>query len=228
MFVFGGKVWYNMLKFSLLFLSMNLFPQDTSYSEAFDTMSRILLDTVSVVTDADTDLTRLAECRAKSSKLETEADMQTHSIIQKLHKSPNPPYDRNDIFSLVEWVDEIIDRIDHFMHDIEIYGISESRHYLGLFTPLYLQWGTDTQKVLRKLFEPTFDADAILKSAIMLRSIGSHGETAYEKSLRDLFATCKDPILIIKWKAIIEAMRSITRAYKTLGSIIEDILMKNW
>ncbi len=206
---------------------MNLFPQDTSYANAFNKMADILQETVTVIATADRDFTKLAEYRARSSKLETEADIITRSILQKINTSSATPYNRNDIADLTEGVDDIIDHIDHLIHDIDIYGIHKNRDYLGVFVPLYLQGASDTKKALNRLFEQTPTNDSVLSPILALRSIGSHGETAYEANLRDLFTTCKNPILVIKWKAIIESMRSVTRAYKTLANIIENILTKN-
>lgn len=190
-------------------------------------MAHHLQEIVAVVVDADANFTKLSEYRARSIELEDASDKLTHEIFQRLNTSFITPYDRDDIFKLTEGVDEIIDRIDHFINDIDIYGITENRHYLGSFAPLYLEWATDTKKALKRLFEANHSSESILKSVIALRQVGSHGEIAYESNIRDLFATCDDAILIIKWKAVIEAMRSVTRAYKELANIIEDILMKN-
>lgn len=210
-----------------LLFSMNIFPQDNSYALAFGKMAGFLQEIVAVVIDADANFTKLSEYRAQSVKLEETADKLTHEMFQKLNSSFITPYDRDDIFDLIEGTDEIIDRIDHFINDIDIYGITENRHYLGAFAPLYVQGAVDTKKALKRLFEKNHAVESVLKSVIALRAVGSHGEVAYENNLRDLFATCNDPILIIKWKAVIEAMRNVTRAYKALANIIEDILMKN-
>lgn len=206
---------------------MNIFPQDNSYALAFGRMTVLLHEIVDVVVNADANFTKLSEYRAQSVKIEESSDKITHEVFQKLNTSFVTPYDRDDIFALTEGTDEIIDRIDHFINDIDIYGITENRHYLGAFAPLYVQGAADTKKALKRLFEKNHSSESVLKSVIALRAVGSHGELAYENNLRDLFATCNDPILIIKWKAIIEAMRNVTRAYKALANIIEDILMKN-
>lgn len=103
------------------FYFMNLFPQDKSYALAFSKMAHLLQDTVNIVVDADADFTKLSEYRARSIELESAADTLTHEIFQRLNTSFITPYDRDDIFKLTEGVDEIIDRIDHFVNDIDIY-----------------------------------------------------------------------------------------------------------
>jgi uncharacterized protein Yka (UPF0111/DUF47 family) len=205
---------------------MNLFPQETSYAETFNQLGEVVLHAVDIFVQVDKKISHIQEYKAQMSKLEMEGDMLVQSITQKFNTTLVTPFDRADMARLVEWVDDLIDGINHCIHDMDTYGIPSHHSYFRPFGEIFLQWAGETKKILNAIFEKSVSRDTILKSILVLRGVGSHGETVYETSLRDVFSTCSDPILVIKWKSLIESMRSITRSYKSLAKVIESILMK--
>ena len=59
--------------------------------------------------------------------LEHEADVITHSVIDRIHRVFITPFDREDIHLLVQELDDVIDMIDGAARRAGMFGINESR-----------------------------------------------------------------------------------------------------
>ena len=155
---------------------------------------------------------------------EHEGDRITRDLIQLLNTQYVTPFDREDIFALATAIDDVVDHIEEATDLLELYGIeSPTRqsieqariltaavgHLCTALTSLKTQRGV--QEELIKLKEREDEGDRVLRDAIA-----------------DLFRDERiDPLTVIRWKDIFEALEEALDAAETAANVVGNIVVKN-
>jgi uncharacterized protein len=156
--------------------------------------------------------------------VEHEGDRITRDLIQLLNTQYVTPFDREDIFALATAIDDVVDHIEEATDLLELYGIElptrqsieQARiltaavgHLNAALTGLKTQRGV--QQELIKLKELEDEGDRVLRDAIA-----------------DLFRDERiDPLTVIRWKDIFEALEEALDAAETAANVVGNIVVKN-
>jgi uncharacterized protein len=156
--------------------------------------------------------------------VEHEGDRITRDLIQLLNTQYVTPFDREDIFALATAIDDVVDHIEEANDLLELYGIElptrqsieQARiltaavgHLNAALTGLKTQRGV--QQELIKLKELEDEGDRVLRDAIA-----------------DLFRDERiDPLTVIRWKDIFEALEEALDAAETAANVVGNIVVKN-
>jgi predicted phosphate transport protein (TIGR00153 family) len=173
--------------------------------------------------DNPTDLEARAE-RVK--QIEHECDEITHAVVEGLHKTFITPIDRNDIYTLITRMDDIMDLVEAAADRLSLYDmkvmtkeagdlarclVSSAEHVLGAVTGI------------RTIGKP----DGILEHCIEINRLENVADTILRSALARLFRDEKDPISVIKWKEIYETLESATDRCEDVANIIEGVVLEN-
>ena len=63
--------------------------------------------------------------------------------------------------------------------------------------------------------------------AVEINRLENEADRAYQNAIRDLFDTETDPILIIKWKELLDMLEKITDACEDVANVIEGVVVKH-
>jgi predicted phosphate transport protein (TIGR00153 family) len=156
--------------------------------------------------------------------VEHDGDRITRDLIQLLNTQYITPFDREDIYELATAIDDVVDNIEEATDLLELYGvesptrqaIEQSRilteavgHLCNALAGLRARRGV--QDELTKLKELEDEGDRVLRDAIA-----------------DLFRDERiDPLTVIRWKDIFEALEDALDACETAGNVIGNIIVKN-
>jgi uncharacterized protein len=156
--------------------------------------------------------------------VEHEGDRITRDLIQLLNTQYVTPFDREDIFALATAIDDVVDHIEEATDLLELYGIESSTrqaieqarilaaavsHLCAALNGLKTQRGV--QEELIKLKELEDEGDRVLRDAIA-----------------DLFRDERiDPLIVIRWKDIFEALEDALDAAETAANVVGNIVVKN-
>jgi uncharacterized protein len=104
-----------------------LIPRDEQFFEMFADLARRVTAAARLLDKmfAEPDQLRVHATAIKD--LEHEADVITHSVIDRIHRVFITPFDREDIHQLVQELDDVIDMIDGAARRAGMFGINESR-----------------------------------------------------------------------------------------------------
>ncbi|HBY56206.1 MAG TPA: DUF47 domain-containing protein, partial [Coxiellaceae bacterium] len=132
-------------------------------------------------------------------EIEHKGDLQTHEIIRTLNKSFITPFDREDIYSLASSLDDIIDAIDTLAQHIIIYHIDK-------ITPEAKELGFIILKACQTVEKAVAMLDNkpqhIFEYCVEINSLEGEADRVRADAISRLFDEEKDPIFLIKWKAI--------------------------
>jgi predicted phosphate transport protein (TIGR00153 family) len=156
--------------------------------------------------------------------LEHVGDGLTHDIIQLLNTHYVTPFDREDIYQLATAVDDVVDHVEHACDLLGLYGIeSPSRQSL------------EQCAILVSACERLSAALAQLKSRrgiqdtlVELKQLEDDADRIVRDAIAALFTDPRiDPLIVIRWKDIYEALEDAMDACETAANVIGNVVVKN-
>jgi uncharacterized protein Yka (UPF0111/DUF47 family) len=200
-------------------------PKETDFFTMFEkaalnvNKSSILL--VEMMEDLST-----AEIKAKEIyNTEQEGDMLTHEVMRKLNKTFLTPVDREDIHSLVNCLDDVLDLI---------WATADRVMLFKLNTPM--PEALELSKTLNETTDFIIKAIGCLKDkkyayiqeyCIEINRLENRGDRIFRKGRVKLFDNIKDPIMVIKWKEVYEHLEEANDTCEDVADILESIVLKH-
>lgn len=172
------------------------------------------------------DATKMQERAIKLHEIENKADENLHNLKDFLLKDFLPPIDREDILSIAHQIDNIIDGIDEIIINMSIYSITNIRPEMKELLDLLVGTVTKTSALLVE-FKNLKHKDVIRQKCIEVNHLEEQGDRLHEKAIKGLFIVDTNPIEIIKWTNIFEAIETSFDACENVADCIEEVLMKN-
>ena len=157
--------------------------------------------------------------------LETECDMQAHKILNAMNTTRTPLFAREDLFSLIREIDDIVDGLEEVANRFGVFNVEEIRPDAKKMADIVIQAINELSAMFEHLSEIKKPA-ALLEHIIEVNRIENEGNLIYRKALANLFSDEKDPIEIIKWKHIYEKMETSIDACESVANMIEGVIMK--
>jgi len=167
------------------------------------------------------------ECWSKAKDIEHEADKVTRSIIKELNDSFITPLDREDIYSLAERLDSIVDSIENAIQNVCLYEIKEKKPGVVEFAKLILSASDNLDKLVNECFERKINTKNINEWILKIHDLEDEGDLVFQQAMKGLFQESKDPVEIVKWKDIFEDLESIMDQFKKVSSSTVGVIVKS-
>ena len=155
---------------------------------------------------------------------EHEGDRLTHEVIDLLNRTFVTPFDREDLVTLAFAVDEAPDKIESATELLGLYGVeAPTRHSIRL-CGLLVQATEELAALLGRLRDLRGSADEIRR----IKAIEDEADTVARAARASLFKDDRiDPVLVIRWKGIYEALEDAVDACDTAASRVGNMLVEN-
>lgn len=154
-------------------------------------------------------------------QIEKRGDEITHLIFNKLYTTFVPPLDKDDIKSLAEGIDDILDRIYLVAKRIVFYRCYPLRPPVIQLSHLILK----ASKKINKAIACLPHVDELQNFVIQLKSIETEADEIAHKRVALLFKD-HDPLDLIKWKDLYQALEDTTDKAEDLAKTIEGVVIK--
>lgn len=158
--------------------------------------------------------------------IEHKGDKITRKIIEKLNHAIITPIDREDIHLIARKTDMVIDLVENIISNIYLYKLETKIFGVDEFADIIFHSSCNVAKLLDQLKSLKF-TPAFQETVTKIHRLEGRGDKVFEKSIVRLFDNEKDPILVIKWKNVLEDLELVTDLCKNLSSIIEGVVIKS-
>ena len=167
----------------------------------------------------------LKEISLVMKEYESKGDTFIHELIVDLNKTFITPIEREDILQLAMKMDDVLDGLEECTAYYEMLSFTEIDEYILKFIDFIYKATLEISKALqllanKKLLE-------MRKHAIEIKDIESKCDDVLRTSIKQLFATQKDPIKLIKYKEIYEMLEQVSDSCQDVANTIETIIMRN-
>jgi uncharacterized protein Yka (UPF0111/DUF47 family) len=155
---------------------------------------------------------------------ETAGDAITHDLIQLLNTQYITPFDREDIYELATALDDVVDNIEEASDLLGLYGVEQPTRQ-----------SVEQCRILVGAVEHLCNALASLKGfrgvqneLVALKNLEDEGDRLVRDAIAELFRSPQiDPLIVIRWKDIYEALEAALDACETAANVLGNIVVKN-
>jgi hypothetical protein len=198
-------------------------PKDNKILGQLSEMSVLILEGAQVLTETLEKFENLGEYASKIRLIEHKCDEITHSIINLLNETFVTPIDREDIHTLVNSLDNVIDCIDVIINRIDLYKV-KNRIEFGLQLAEIL---LSQAQLLMEVVQHLEDHKNSFSKLITVRNLETEGDIVFRQAITELFENEKDIVELIKKKELLELFEKAVDRCQTVTIVVEAILIKN-
>lgn len=185
-----------------------------------EAMGRKLKDTVS-----ETDFDKRATLIRDLEDLEHSNDDLTHQVFTELGKNFITPFDREDIHSLANALDDICDYIYASGKKINFYKINPNDPGIQKMADIILEGVLSVKNAvleLRNMKNMRNITDALVK----VNSLENQADDIFDLSIEKLFDTEQDAKEVIKKRELYQTLEMVTDKCEDAANVIETIVVK--
>ena len=156
-------------------------------------------------------------------EVEHQCDFLTHEIIQRLNKTFVTPIDREDIHAMARALDDVMDAIDSAAALVPLYRIQKIRFGARELTSVIIQQTGE----LRTAIEALEARKGVLERAIEINRLENEADRIHKQAVGQLFDEEKDPLVVMKWKEILDLLEIATDRCEDVANLLENIVVKH-
>ena len=205
-------------------------PKEPKFFPLLDNLAETVLDASRLLVDF-VEKKRNNEDISESYNLikrqERKGDRITQTIFDALSSTFITPFDREDVHSLANKLDDVLDAINSCAKRINIYNPKTMPPEALEIAKLLTEGAKDLQQCILKLHNLKKHSSEVLNLCEELHVMENKGDDIYENFIKHLFENEKDTIELIKLKNIMEELEQATDAEEHAGKVIKTIIVKN-
>jgi predicted phosphate transport protein (TIGR00153 family) len=161
----------------------------------------------------------------RMAQIEHRGDNAAHTIIQRLNKTFLTPFDRQDVHALAMEMDDITDMIHNIVSRLRVYNITGVDRKLVEFAVVIEQSVRAVSKAVGGLRHGK-NARVVFDACVEVNRLENVGDVMRDQALTELFATAKDPIMVIKWKDIYQDAETVLDVCEDVVHVVDSIMVK--
>lgn len=164
---------------------------------------------------------------ARIKQIEHETDVITHTCVERLHKTFITPLDRDAIHQLITRMDDVMDYIESAAIAVSLYELTEMTAPARALADVLVRATEAVAVAVAGLQHVKRRADDILKACIEVNRLENEGDEILRGALAELFRGATDPLLVLKWKEIYEALENATDRCEDVANVIEGVVLEH-
>ncbi len=160
------------------------------------------------------------------SDLEHQGDRITHNTVLALHQTWITPLDRENIHGLVSRLDDVLDLIDSASDRFVLYKLKEGRSEALELAKILHASCVEIERAMSML-QNMKDVKPLLE---LCRKINEHeheADAVFRRGLARLFDERTEPLELMKWRDIYDALETATDRAEDVANIIEGIVLEH-
>jgi uncharacterized protein len=205
----------------------NFLPRNTKFFDYFDRDTEVLVRTAECFCHFLESSADPKGSSAKLKELEHEADRLTHEAMELLHRSFITPLERGDLRRLILALDEIVDYLDDAARRIALYEVGTILPQVCAMGKVLVDLARSVQAAVHDLRNLRKKNNRVLEHCIEIQRLENLGDHLHHIALATIFKTGLDPLLVMKWKEIVDLIELAMDAAEEVAHVIEGIVLEN-
>ena len=156
-------------------------------------------------------------------EVEHKSDVLTHELIQRLHRTFVTPLDREDIHELARSLDDVMDAIDASAAIVRLYRIKRVRPEARELARIIKASADQVLGALQSLERRA----GIAEHAVEINRLENEADRVHQHAVGALFDEEQDPLVVIKWKEILDFLEDATDRCEDVANVVEGVVVKH-
>jgi len=163
---------------------------------------------------------------ARIKEIEHETDVITHTCVEHLHTTFITPIDRDDIHRLITRMDDVMDYVESASERIALYELREMTPEVRELADVLVRATEEVALAVAGLRDLK-RAQAVLDHCIEVNRLENEADEILRNAVATLFREASDPLLVMKWKEVYEALENATDRCEDVANIIEGVVLEH-
>jgi predicted phosphate transport protein (TIGR00153 family) len=204
-----------------------LTPKDKKFFPLFQQSTKNLIELAETLHEAvNAPLQQREELFNKMTELNELGEKISHDTYVELNKNFITPFDREDIYSLVNSMDNVSGFINGAASRIRLYQVDKITKSIRKLTEINLEACQQIDIAIKQL-ENFKNLKKVIESCNRINKLESKSDNVYDKAVSELFENESDAKNIIKYKEVLSALETATDKCKSVASVLESITIKH-
>ena len=160
------------------------------------------------------------------SEKEATGDRLIHETVKRLHETWITPLDRNDIHNLISRLDDVLDFIEAVAERLVLFEIRQVRPGSIDMARLLLKACEDLHRAMMALPKLSDHSKELLDICIEINRLENEADGIYRREIADLFKAGNDPLMVLKWRDILDNIEEATDRCEDVANIVEGIVLE--
>lgn len=156
---------------------------------------------------------------------ETSADSITHETIKRLHETWITPFDRDDIHALITRMDDVLDLIEAAAERIVLYRVVVAPPEALELANLLVE-SCDVLAKAVALLGTMSRAPELLELCVEVNRLENAADSVHRRAMADLFKPGNDPLMVMKWRDILDGLESATDRCEDVANVLEGVVLE--
>jgi len=201
-----------------------LLPKEEKYFDMFNNMAARVMEGALLLQKLFRDFERHAEYADQIKDIEHTCDEITHDIVRRLNQTFITPIDREDIHALAGQLDDVIDYIEYVSRRTVLFRIEKTSSYAQRLCDVVVRMVSTLEQAVVALGR---HGDTVMQKCVELHALENEGDLIHHEAVENLFDNEHDPIRLLKWKELYEALEETIDKCEDASNTLEAIVLKN-
>jgi hypothetical protein len=201
--------------------------KEETFSDQFEELAEKIQEGTNLLLEILDRYEHAGEKIPKLKDIEREADVITHRVYNKLHKTFITPLDREDIYALANKLDSILDLVEEAGAKMSLYKIKGPIPEIRELAQILSKAVFLIRKIIYDMRHHSKNFKVIMDACVEINTLENEGDQILRKSMVQLFEREDDVIELVKWKEILELVEEATDICEDISNVIEGILLKH-
>jgi uncharacterized protein len=161
--------------------------------------------------------------QAQVKELENKGDDLTRQIIELLNTQYITPFDREDIYELAKAIDDVVDFIENASDLLTLYKVERPMPQSLEQCRILVEAAEHLSRAIGEL-RGLRNAERHL---VEVKAREDEADSLLREAIAGLFENHVDPVEVIRWKDIFEALEDAIDACETVADVVGNIVVKN-
>ena len=158
---------------------------------------------------------------------EAAGDRLIHETLKRLHETWITPFDRYDIHALISKLDDVLDFIESVAERAVLFEIREVRPGSIDMARLLVKACEYIHRAMLSLPKLSQNSKALLDICIEINRLENETDAIYRREIADLFGSGNDPLLVLKWRDILDNLEDAADRCEDVANTLETVVIKN-
>jgi uncharacterized protein len=198
-------------------------PKTTEFYDLFTRAGENLLATARLAEQRFREFPKTSVGNDDVKELENQGDELTREIIALLNTQYVTPFDREDIYELAKAIDDVVDYIEHASDLLGLYQVDSGMEQSVEQCRVLVEAAEHLSKALAELRQ----LRRIEPHIVAVKRLEDEADRIERTAIAALFREDVDPLTVIRWKDIFEALEDAVDACETAADLVGNIVVKN-
>ena len=204
-------------------MRLALVPKTTEFYDFFTRAGENLLATARLAEQRFNEFPDTGVGHEQVKDFENQGDELTREIINLLNTQYITPFDREDIYELAKAIDDVVDYIEHASELLDLYQLDARMDQAVEQCRVLVQMADHLSKALAELRQ----LRRVEPHIVEVKRLEDEGDRIERTAIAALFREDVDPLTVIRWKDIFEALEEAIDACETAADLVGNIVVKN-